>query len=97
MQYFDQHITTKVISRYEYNILVIAPVRGGAEVAYNNQDIVRVHPGYNWLLSRNLATGRTTMETHPEALPQRSNLTSQYGHGHHVSKTLGKTSSTRLC
>ena len=40
-----------VISRCEYNILVIAWVRGGAEDECNNQDIVRAYPGYNWLLS----------------------------------------------
>jgi hypothetical protein len=43
-----------VISRCEYNILVIVRVRGGAEDECNNQDIVRAYPGYNWLLSHKL-------------------------------------------
>ena len=40
-----------VISRCEYDILVIARVQGGAEDECSNQDIVQAHPGYNWLLS----------------------------------------------
>ena len=44
-------VHAKVMSQCEYNILVIARVRGGAEDECNNQDIVRAYPGYNWLLS----------------------------------------------
>ena len=40
-----------VISHYKGDIVVITRNRGGAEVEYNNNNIVRIM-GYNWLLSQ---------------------------------------------
>ena len=41
-----------VITQDEYDILVIAELRGRLRMSVNNKDIIRMYLGYNWLITQ---------------------------------------------
>ena len=41
-----------VITQDEYNILVITQVQAKPKMSVNNQDIMRMYLGYNWLITQ---------------------------------------------